>query len=134
MAAVLLVDDDSDMTELLADFLRAEGHVVWVARDGAEGFSILKGNNRPDLILLDVDMPVLTGPEMAHAVVVHDMGLEHIPVVLVSGSLDLRAVSAAVGTPYYLAKPYDLEQLAGLIQRVLAEREPPRPAQAVRAS
>jgi FixJ family two-component response regulator len=80
-----------------------------------------------DLVLLDVDMPRLTGPQMAYEVFLMDVGREKIPVVLLSATLDLPRVAAAVGTPYFLAKPYPAEDLLQLIARALVEREPPVP-------
>jgi CheY-like chemotaxis protein len=126
MAALLIVDDDQDMADLLSELLRSEGHEVRVAHDGAEGLAAVHGR-APDVILADVEMPVLTGPEMARAMLVHDLGLEKIPIVLASGVLDLPAVAAAVGTPYYLAKPYSIDALSRLLARVLEERQAPYP-------
>jgi len=126
MADLLIVDDDVELGDLLADILREEGHEVRVGRSGREGLAQL-GDRQPDLVLLDVEMPVLTGPEMAYAVFLHDLGLEKIPIVLVSGVLDLRAVAASVGTPYFLAKPYDMTRLLWLLSKALVERLPPHP-------
>lgn len=61
MASLLIVDDDVDTGDLLADLLRDEGHDVQVARNGREGVAQLRARG-PDLVLLDVEMPVLTGP------------------------------------------------------------------------
>lgn len=126
MANILIVDDDNEAGDLLADLLRDEGHDVWVARNGHEGLSRLE-SREPDLVLLDVEMPVLSGPEMAYEMFLHDLGMENIPVVLVSGVLNLGHVAASVGTPYFAAKPYDLQRLLGLVGEALIDRVPPRP-------
>jgi signal transduction histidine kinase len=65
MCDLLIVDDDEDTTAALADCLVSEGHQIRVARDGLEGLSHLH-SGPVDLILLDVEMPRLTGPEMAY--------------------------------------------------------------------
>lgn len=70
---------------------------------------------------------MLTGPEVAYAMFLHDAGMEEVPIVLISGVLGLTQVAAAVGTPYFLAKPYDLARLYGLIGEALVERVPPHP-------
>jgi DNA-binding NtrC family response regulator len=127
MADLLIIDDDVEIADVLADLLRDEGHEVRVGRDGRDGLTLLE-ERRPDLVLLDVEMPVLTGPEMAHEMFLHDLGLEEIPLILVSGVLDLRRVAAAVGTPYFLSKPYDMRRLLGLVDKALTERLPPHPA------
>jgi len=126
MAEVLVVDDDMDIGDLLALLLRDLGHGVRVARNGEEGLSLCYAQ-KPDLVLLDVEMPVLTGPQMALRIFLHDMGYEEVPIVLLSGVVDLKQIAAMVGTPYFLAKPYDLESLLPVIDRALAERVPPVP-------
>lgn len=127
VAAVLIVDDDEDVLEALGDLLTLEGHDVRLAHDGIEGLERLASQHF-DLILLDVEMPRLSGPEMAVRMLVRDAGLERIPIVLLSGKLGLDRVAKAVGTPYFLAKPYTVDQLADAMERALTERAPPRPA------
>jgi DNA-binding NtrC family response regulator len=126
MAEILIVDDDRDIVEALAELLVSEGHRVRVAYDGAEGVDCLR-NRTVDLILLDVDMPQLSGPEMAYEVFLMDVGREKIPVVLLSATPDLGRVAAAVGTPYFLGKPYPADDLFRLIARALVEQRPPAP-------
>jgi CheY-like chemotaxis protein len=76
---LLLVDDDNDVVELFAEFLRGEGHQVRTASTGEEGLVALRAAPLPDLLVLDVDMPVLGGPGMAHKMLVHDAGEEKVP-------------------------------------------------------
>jgi DNA-binding response OmpR family regulator len=126
MAKLLIVDDDEDIAAALADILQCEGHCVRLAHDGIEGLKRLR-EGRPDAILLDVEMPRLTGPQMAYEIFLRDAGDEMIPIVLLSGKLDLDCVATAVGTPYYLPKPYPVSELLALLDRALTERMPPRP-------
>jgi DNA-binding NtrC family response regulator len=126
MADVLIVDDDVDAADILADVLRSDGHEVRMAQDGQQGLSALHFK-RPDVVILDVEMPVLTGPEMAHLMFLRDLGLQEVPIVLCSGVLELDSIATIVGTPYFLAKPYRLEALTELLGRALAERTPPNP-------
>lgn len=126
VADVLIVDDDPDVAEAFSEVLKAEGHQPRVAYNGREGLNQLE-RSIPDLVLLDVDMPVLSGPEMAYAMFVHDVGLDRIPIILVSGVPDLRERAVQVGTPYALAKPFRYEQLAGIIESALRQRVAPRP-------
>jgi DNA-binding response OmpR family regulator len=126
MADLLIVDDDEDIAAALGDILECEGHRVRLAHDGIEGLRCLR-EGRPDAILLDVEMPRLTGPQMAYEIFLRDAGDEFIPIVLLSGKLDLDCVATAVGTPYYLAKPYPVSELLALLDRALGERMPPRP-------
>ena len=97
-----------------------------VGRDGKQGFALVH-ERRPDVVILDVEMPVVDGPEMAAQLFIHDLGFEKIPIVLCSGALDLPGTAALVGTPYFLAKPYTLEALTRLLDSALTERRPPAP-------
>ena len=128
MANLLLVDDDGDLVELLADQLRREGHEVSTASNGEEGLEALKMPPLPDALILDVDMPILGGPGMAHQMMLHDAGQELIPIILVSGKSDLAVIAKKMGTSYFLRKPCDLTAFLGLLGRALHERTPPASA------
>jgi DNA-binding response OmpR family regulator len=127
MADLLIVDDDLDVAELLGEALVHRGHQIRIAHDGEAGLRELS-IRLPDAVLLDVEMPVLDGPGMAYQMFVRDCGLEAIPIILLSGVIDLERVAACVGTPYFLGKPYSLKALVTLCARVLAERTPPTPS------
>jgi DNA-binding NtrC family response regulator len=126
VADLILVDDDSDLTELLGALLEDAGHTVRVARDGHEGLALVAAR-LPDAVLLDVEMPGLTGPEMSYRMFVHDAGQENIPVVLLSGVTNLAKVANLVGTPYFLAKPYAIEAVLRIVAKAIVERLPPVP-------
>jgi DNA-binding NtrC family response regulator len=125
MAQLLLVDDDHDVAAVLTLILQ-EQHTIRTAHNGEAGLRLLN-EFAPDLILLDVEMPVLDGPSMAIRVFLHDAGRELIPIVLISGVANLERVAERIGTPYYLLKPVDVEPLLELVERALAERRAPRP-------
>jgi CheY-like chemotaxis protein len=126
VADLLVVDDDEDVAETLADILRDEGHVVRTACDGSQGLERL-AERLPDAVLLDVEMPLLTGPQMAVRMFLNDCGQEDIPIILQSGVKELTAVAALVQTPYFLSKPFTIEEMLSLLSRVLVERAPARP-------
>ena len=133
MANVLIVDDDLDIVEASRDLLEAAGHEVRVAHGGEEGMTSLSMSPLPDCVLLDVDMPVLDGPEMAHRMLLHDAGEERIPILLVSGRNDLRHVAARMGTPYFLTKAsagYGDALPGDALARALTERRARRPLEA----
>jgi DNA-binding response OmpR family regulator len=129
MADLLIIDDDLDGADALAAIMRAEGHHVRIGYNGEDGLR-LAGERLPDLALLDVEMPVLSGPEMAYEMFVLDMGRERVPIVFLSGVTDLRDVARRVGTPYCLAKPYRHSQVVALVNLALQERIAPRPPDA----
>jgi CheY-like chemotaxis protein len=126
VASVLIVEDDPINAETLTSVLEDEGHLVRVARDGQEGLEKID-EAMPDLVLLDVEMPVMNGPEMAYQMFVIDCGREEIPIVLLSGVAALSEIAARVGTPYFHAKPYRIGAVLALIARALDERRAPVP-------
>jgi CheY-like chemotaxis protein len=128
MADLLVVEDNPDLAEPLIDLLVELGHRVDSACHGEEGLRRLDRGPLPDLILLDVEMPVLDGPGMAYRMLIEDAGKDQIPLILLSGVMDLPKVAARVGTPYFLSKPYRIEALLTLLDRALAERRVPCPA------
>jgi CheY-like chemotaxis protein len=127
MADILVVDDNVELAQLVALVLMAEDHGVRVVYDGKAGLAALD-EGFPDLVVLDVDMPVLDGPGMAYRMLVEDLGRELIPIVLLSGAVNLAAVARRVGTPYVLTKPCEPELLLAMVRRALTERTRPWPA------
>jgi DNA-binding NtrC family response regulator len=123
-ADLLIVDDDRDLADVLGDLLEAAGHEVRRARDGDEGLRLLS-ERQPDLVLLDVEMPRLTGPEMSFRMFLNDVGQDKIPIVLLSGVTNLFRVAEIVGTPYFMQKPYDFDSVLQVVERALTERRAP---------
>jgi CheY-like chemotaxis protein len=126
MAELLVVDDDADIAQLVELFLVGEGHRVRVAYDGEAGLSALR-ERLPDVVVMDIDMPILDGPGMAYRMLVEDCGKETIPIVIVSGNMNLPQIARRVGTPYTLSKPFGPAELVRLTDRALTERTPPCP-------
>jgi CheY-like chemotaxis protein len=126
MADVVIVDDNTDIRELSAAILQMAGHEVREARDGREGLSLV-AEHAPDVALVDVEMPVLTGSEMTYGLFLRNRGDETIPIVLLSGVVGLSEVADFVGTPYFLTKPYSPDALLQMVDRALQEHVSPRP-------
>jgi DNA-binding NtrC family response regulator len=126
MASIVLIDDDDDMRETMADLLSIEGHEVRTARNGVEGLQALD-DRFPQLVVTDIEMPVLDGRAMVFRMFVENLGRENVPVIVSSGAADLEEIAKALGTPYYLAKPFSLDALTATVDRALAEAIPPRP-------
>lgn len=127
MADVLIVDDDLDTANVLAEVMRAEGHEVRVGYNGSEGLQLARAR-LPDIALLDVEMPLLDGPGLAYQMFIHNMGLDEVPVIFLSGVTNLEEVAQAVGTPYFLGKPYRYSDIIALLAHALSERVAPHPA------
>jgi CheY-like chemotaxis protein len=126
MADVLIVDDDTDNAVALAALMESVGHAVRIGYNGEEGMQLVE-HRIPDLALVDVEMPILDGPTLVVSMVRHNVGFENIPIVLVSGAVELERVAQAVGTPYFLRKPYRFTQLLAVVDRALVERVTPHP-------
>ena len=123
---VLLLEDSEDFCLLLVMQLECAGHEVRVGRNGVDGLRLLD-QRFPQIVITDVEMPVLDGPAMIHRMFVEDVGRENIPVILISANPRLREIALAVGTPYFLEKPFEAKQLFGVIARAVSEVRPPRP-------
>jgi CheY-like chemotaxis protein len=130
MANVLIVDDNSDTVEVTTELLESAGHRIRTGYNGEDGLKSLDAGPLPDCLVLDVDMPVLDGPGMAHQMLLHDAGEERIPILLVSGRSDLPEVARRLGTPYFLVKasPDYGTVLLEILDRALRERQPPAAA------
>ena len=100
--------DDNDLNrELLVEFLDILGYEASSERDGRAGLESAQ-LRRPDAILLDIDMPVMTGLEMLEHLS-DDDELSHIPVIMISGRDDMESVvhSIKLGATDFLAKPFN---------------------------
>ena len=110
------MDDEPDLVSLLVDQLTALGHDVIVARDGAQGVQEALAW-RPDVVLTDVIMPFMDGPEMLERLRAEPQ-TSAIPVIALSALTDAktRARMSSLGVRCFLAKPYSLKDLATQIQ------------------
>ena len=109
--AVLLVDDDNGMRELVRIQLEREGYDVQEAASAAEGLAAIEGR-KPELILLDVMMPHTDGWEMLRQIQ-ERYGVGSIPVLMFSGQVDGANEREAVshGARGFVGKGFDLDQL-----------------------
>ncbi|HXV99076.1 MAG TPA: response regulator, partial [Anaerolineae bacterium] len=117
---VLVVDDSSQNVEFLTDYvLKPNGYKVLVARNGEEGF-VLARSKHPDLILLDNNMPKMTGMEVLEALNEHEI---NIPVIMMTfhGSETLAVQSFRLGVRDYVLKPFQISEMLQAIERALAE-------------
>jgi CheY-like chemotaxis protein len=109
-ARVLVVDDDRDIRELLVELLGGEGYLVSSAADGRQ--ALLEAHaHRPDVILLDLMMPVMDGWQF-RAAQLEDPDLAEVPVVVIS-AFDHDLDAAAV-----IQKPFLVEELLATVHRL----------------
>lgn len=116
---ILIVDDEPDVVELFERTLKAEGFEVVVAYDGI-GALDLAGTDRPDLILLDIMMPMMSGYEVCSQLKSNPT-TQHIPVICVSSAHtpDARANALKSGAATLVTKPVMPKELIAQIRRYL---------------
>lgn len=115
---VLIVEDDQDIRDSIADVLRDEGHAAETAAHGLAALDRLKRDDSepPSLILLDLMMPVMNGWEL-RAELLKDARLAAIPVVVLTGDARPKERAAELGAADAVGKPISIEQLLELVER-----------------
>ena len=119
---VLLVEDTEVISSLMNEYLHYKGYQVFIARDGMEGFMLAK-QETPDLILMDIMMPVMDGLEATKLIREVD-SLKHTPIVALT-ALAMpgdRERCIAAGMTDYLSKPIRIQELADMIQKHLISK------------
>jgi CheY-like chemotaxis protein len=121
MPRILIVDDEVTVRMLLRDVLEMEGYEVAEAEDGPTALGLM-AQTRPDLVLLDIMMPGMSGIDVL-AQVRSDAALRDLPVVLLTaaGDDDTTWAGWTTGASLYLNKPFDHVNLLEWVERLLAE-------------
>jgi DNA-binding response OmpR family regulator len=119
---VLVADDDGDVLALVVRRLERDGYKVITARDGAEALRLAQ-ENLPDLAVLDVMMPHLTGYEVTQHLR-QETATERIPVILLTARVQEADVKRgfSVGADDYIKKPFSPQELRSRFQAVLGRR------------
>jgi CheY-like chemotaxis protein len=119
MAKILIVDDEPALRFLITSTLEDEGYELLEAADGLEAYeSILK--EKPDLVILDVMMPGLTGYELCARIKQNTRTSKTIVIMLTAkGQEQDRLQSEAVGADLYLRKPFSPIQLIDIVESML---------------
>ena len=120
MATVLLVDDEPDILLMLRMALEDDGHEIVLAADGEMALARIEEHS-PDLVVLDLMMPVLDGYGVLDRL---QRSGSDLPVVVLSARSDQADIDRALtlGAVEFMAKPFDLDRLLGLVSATLAER------------
>ena len=116
---VLVVDDDPDILEALSEILEAEGYDVQRARNGREALQRLE-QGLPDLVLLDLMMPVMDGWEFARSL---DPGARP-PIIVLSADRNVSVKAKEIGALGWLAKPFELTELLAAVRSVMPVETP----------
>ena len=122
---VLIVEDDSNIAELLHLYLEKEGFETQVARDGGKGVELFR-SFQPDLVLLDIMLPVMDGWSVLRKI----REGSKIPVIMLTakGELEDRVTGLESGADDYIVKPFEMKEVLARIHAVLrrsgSEEEP----------
>jgi len=121
MAKILIAEDERDIRDLVAFTLRFAGHEVFTAANGEEAVELAPKVN-PDLVLMDVRMPRMTGYE-ACKVMKTNPDLRDIPVVFLSAKGQESEIQQGLdaGAEAYLLKPFAPDQLTTRVKEILAK-------------
>lgn len=117
---LLVIVDDSDMErEALRTFLEGKGFLVLTARNGVEGLDLVR-SKRPSLLITDMIMPLLSGPELC-SLLKEDTVTSAIPIIMVTARNHLgdMVFGIQMGADDYIAKPYDIRELSVRISALL---------------
>lgn len=119
MAKILIAEDERDIRDLIAFTLRFAGHEVITTTNGEEAVQAAR-DNLPDLVLLDVRMPRMTGYEACKRIKEEDQ-LSDVPVVFLSAKGQESEVQAGLdaGAVEYILKPFAPDTLTEKIQSIL---------------
>ena len=118
---ILVVDDQDDIRTFVCKALESRGYKTLAACDGEEGWAMVQ-KEKPDLLILDVKMPKMTGIEVLANVRAAE-ALREIPVIMLTGETGDEDVLAGLtgGADHYLTKPITLPILLSTIRMVLGE-------------
>ncbi len=121
MARILIAEDEPDIRELVAFTLRFAGHEVTTTANGEEALQ-QASQLMPDIIIMDVRMPKMTGYDACRAMKA-DSALKDIPVVFLSAKGQDSEIQTGLdaGAEEYLLKPFAPDQLAERIKTILAK-------------
>jgi two-component system, chemotaxis family, chemotaxis protein CheY len=117
---VLIVDDSQDIRDAFTHILDYEGYIVATASNGQEAWDCLE-KQRPDLILLDLMMPVLNGWDFASKLRERSE-FSDIPVVILSASVSNTPDINKIGVNGFIKKPVDLENLLSTVNHFCYQR------------
>ncbi len=117
---ILIIDDDTSLTELLETYLSQQGYSIRIANDGAEGLRSFL-NHQPDLVVLDVVIPKMDGWKVMERI--RDFG--RVPIVMLTSRSDEQDIlkGFSSGADDYVSKPFSFAELAARIQAVLARNK-----------
>ncbi|MDX2169441.1 MAG: response regulator [Deltaproteobacteria bacterium] len=127
MPSILVVDDDAAYTAALRELFDSVGLEAVVANDGREGLRLLRDGLQPTVIVLDLDMPSLSGVSFRFGQL-GEARVADIPVIVCSGISQGADTARLLGAAEFLRKPIHAAQLIRIVRRLIGERHGSSPA------
>jgi DNA-binding response OmpR family regulator len=123
MYKILMIEDTLDMRKLIQANLTARGYAVIPAVDGEQGLSLAR-QEQPDLILLDIRLPGVTGWDVL-STLKGDVRLKAIPVIIMTASegIDDEKRALSMGAAGYFSKPFPLRDFLAQIKKIVPNEE-----------
>ncbi len=112
---ILICDDDEGILDMLEILLDSFGFDIIPEKNSLQVYSLIE-RHRPDLILLDLWMPVLSGDQVLKTIRASTPA-EELPVIFISASRDIASIAAGAGANDYITKPFDVELL---LEKIIA--------------
>jgi CheY-like chemotaxis protein len=122
--AVLVVEDDPDIRELLEEMLDAGGHRVFTASNGREALGVLERVKGPFLVLLDLMMPVMSGFAFLEEVQ-RRPEFGRVSVLLISANAQVEQAARGTGVVGFVKKPFELDDVLALVDAHARRPTPP---------
>lgn len=115
---ILVVEDDTSIRELLVELLESEGYAVASAINGLEGIRYLEANNHPDLILIDLMMPVMDGYAFRTEQLKNE-NWSKIPTVVMSAEANAKEKMKSFNISAFLSKPVELDTILNTVSQFI---------------
>jgi CheY-like chemotaxis protein len=112
---VLVVEDEPYLCDLIADVLEAEGHTTRKASNGLDALELV-AERKPELVLLDLMMPVMDGWEFMSELRANPAWRD-VPVVIITAVYDVAKTQAITDARAVITKPFDIDQLSDVVRR-----------------
>ena len=113
---ILIVDDDSNISELLKIYFENEGYEIKIATDGVEGINYFK-MYEPDLVLLDIMLPKKDGWQVCREI--REMSAKPVIMITAKGDVFDKVLGLELGADDFVVKPFDMKELSARVKAVL---------------
>ena len=119
MARILVIEDQASLRRLFQSVLTREGHEVVLAQNGEDGVDAA-ANSMPDLVILDITLPGMTGSQVKEALTESGV-LPAVPLIITSAltTIQAQSVAASLSADGVLVKPFDINFMLELVQGLL---------------